>query len=135
MKLPDPLKKGLLLYGDRAHAPAEPERLAEYGAAYESEGRVTDALEFYRRAGLTEGIERIAAAAVSAGDFFLYRQAAAYLGRAMAARELSTLGKNAEERGKLAFALAAAREARDDRRAAALAERMSQGDGDGKEQP
>jgi hypothetical protein len=134
MRLPDTLKKGLILYGDRTHAPAGPERLAEYGAAYESEGRMTDALECYWRAGLAEGVQRIAKNAVEEGDFFLYRQATVYLGRDMAAGELSTLSKNAEGRGKLSFALAAAREAGDDRRAAALAEKMGTGDADGKEQ-
>jgi hypothetical protein len=137
MRLPDPLKKGLILYGDQTHAPASPERLAEYGAAYESEGRATDALEFFWRAGLTEGIERIARGAVDEGDFFIYRQAMIYLGRDMAAGELSALGKNAEGRGKLAFAVAAAQQAGDDRRAAALAARIgnSNGDADGKEKP
>jgi hypothetical protein len=133
MRLSDPLKKGLILYGDQTHAPASPERLAEYGAAYESEGRATDALEFFWRAGLAEGIERITRGAVDEGDFFIYRQAMTYLGRDMAAGELSTLSKNAEGRGKLAFALAAAQEAGDDRRAKALAERMDKDDADGTE--
>ena len=130
MRLPNPLKKGLLLYGDRSHAPAGPERLVEYGVAYESEGRVTDALEFFWRSEFAEGMERIARRACEEGDFFLYRQAMSYLGKAMSPGDLAALSKVAEERGKLSFALAAAREAGDDRRASALAARIGAGDAD-----
>lgn len=125
MRLPDPLKKGLILYGDDSHAPAAPQRLMEYGTAYETDSRFGDALEFFWQAGFTEGMERICRRAADEGDFFIYRQAMGYLERAMTAAELSALSRNAEERGKLAFALAAARQAGDDRRAAALADKMS----------
>jgi len=128
MRLPNPLKKGILLYGDRTHAPAGSERLVEYGAAYESEGRVTDALEYFWRAEFTEGMERIARRACEEGDFFLYRQAMLYLGQAMSPGDLAALSKVAEERGKLSFALAAAKEAGDARRASALAARIGGGD-------
>jgi hypothetical protein len=135
MRLPDSLKKGLILYGDRTHTPANPERLAEYGAAYESEGRIIDALEFFWRAGSAEGMQRIAQGAIDEGDYFLYRQATGYVGRDMTKDELSALSKNAEERGKLSYALAAAEQAGDNRRAAALTAKMGNGDADGKEQP
>ncbi len=130
MRIPDPLKKGLILYGDRSHAPATPERLVEYAAAYESEGRNSDALEFFWQAGSTEGMERIARRAVEEGDFFLYRQAMTYLEREMTPSELSALSVSAEKLGKLSFALSAAREAGDGRRIAALEAMIPRGDAD-----
>jgi len=130
MRIPNPLKKGLVLYGDRSHTPVPPERLIEYGTAYESEGRNSDALEFFWRAGFVEGMERIAGRAVEEGDFFLYRQAMNFMERAMSAGELSALSVSAEQRGKLFFALSAAREAGDGRRAAALEAMIPQGDAD-----
>jgi hypothetical protein len=135
MRIPDSLKKGLVLYGDRSHAPASPERLAEYAAAYESEGRNSDALEFFWQAGLTEGMERIARRAVEEGDFFLYRQAMTYLERDMSAGELSSLSVSAEKLGKLTFALSAAREAGDGRRIAALEAMIARDDADEQEHP
>lgn len=132
MRLPDSLKKGLLLYGDRTRDPAPSERLVDYGAAYESEGRASDALECFWRAGFTEGIERIARYAVDEGDFFLFRQAMIYLERPMPAEELLALAKNAAGKGKLAFALSAAREAGDNRMVSAL-EAQIEGDGAGGE--
>ncbi len=131
MRLPDSLKKGLILYGDHTHTPAESGRLVEYGKAFESQAKTSDALEFFRQAGSTEGMERIARRAVEEGDFFLYRQAVMYMERAMAAEDLSALAKAAEERGKLSFALAAAREAGDNRLVAALEAKIAKGDADG----
>ncbi len=134
MRLPDSLKKGLLLYGDRTHDPAPSERLIDYGAAYESQGRTSDALECFWRAGSTEGMERIARHAVDEGDFFLYRQAMIYLERPMPAEELLALSKNAAGKGKLAFALAAAREAGDNRMVSALEAQMAEAAADGEDQ-
>ncbi|MBN2225060.1 MAG: hypothetical protein JW765_10325 [Deltaproteobacteria bacterium] len=133
MRLPNPLKKGLILYGDQTHEPASPERLVEYGTAYESEGRDSNALECFWQAGFTEGIQRIALRAIEEGDFFLYRQAMVYMERAMVADELLALSRNAEERGKLSFALAAAREAGDGKRTAALEAKIPKGDTDGED--
>jgi len=130
MKLPNPLKKGLILYGDGSHAPAPSERLIEYATAYESEARYSDALESFWRAGSTEGMERIARRAIEEGDFFLYRQAMGYMERAMTADELSALSTAAEGRGKLTFALAAARQAGDGRRTAALEALLQKNDAD-----
>jgi hypothetical protein len=131
MRLPDSLKKGLILYGDRTHSPAPSERLAEYGTAFESEGKTSDALEFFRQAKSTEGMERIARRSVEEGDFFLYRQAMVYMERAMTSDDLSALSKAAEGRGKLSFALTAAREAGDSRRVAALEAKAAKDNADG----
>jgi hypothetical protein len=130
MRLPDPLRKGLLLYGDRTHAPEPPERLVDYGAAYESEGRISDALESFWRARFTEGMERIARRASDEGDYFLYRQAMIYLGRPMPAAELVALSNKAAELGKLSFALAAARQAGDSHLVGALEARIAEGKAD-----
>jgi len=124
MRLLDPLKKGLVVYGDDRHEPAAPDRLIAYGRSYEAEGKIHDALEFYWRAGDREGMERISQGALAEGDFFLFRQAMGYLGRKPERGELLSLMKNAEERGKLSFALLAAREAGDERAAARLERKM-----------
>jgi hypothetical protein len=126
----DPIKKGLVLYGDGRHDPAPPGRLIAYGAAYEEEGRVHDALEFFWRARDQEGMKRIAQRAIAEGDFFLFRQATTYLGKKPERAELTSLMKNAEEHGKLSFALMAAREAGDERAAAEIKRKMG-GDADG----
>ncbi len=120
MRLLDPLKKGLIIYGDPDHNPASPDRLTAYGELYEEEGRIHDTLEFYWRAGFTEGMERISASALAEGDFFLYRQAMGYLGREIAKEDLAALIKNAQQKGKLSFALMAAKESGDEKAAALI---------------
>jgi hypothetical protein len=134
MRLLDPIKKGLVLYGDSRHDPAPPARLSVYGTAYEEEGKLHDALEFFWRAGDHEGMKRIGERAIADGDFFLFRQAASYLGKKPEPDELVGLMKNAQERGKLFFALMAAREAGDERAAAEIKRKM-EGDADGRETP
>lgn len=134
MRLPDSLKKGLILYGDHTHPPAPSERLIDHGSAYESQGRISDALECFWRARFTEGMERTARRAVDEGDFFLYQQAMMYMVQPMPADDLLALSKNAAERGKLAFALAAARQAGDSRMVSALEAQMTGGDAGGQPQ-
>jgi hypothetical protein len=126
MRLLDPLKKSLLLYGDSNHNPASPDRLVAYGELYEEEGRIHDALEFYWRAGFTEGLERIEKSALAEGDFFLYRQAMGYLGREILKEDLAAVMKNAQHKGKLSFALMAAREAGDEKAAALIEKTIAQ---------
>jgi hypothetical protein len=104
MRIPDTLKKGVILYGDSKKDPASPSTLIAYGNAYVEGGRIHDALECYYRAEHTEGIEKIVEEAVSAGDFFLYRMGMVFLGREMDKKDLNKLAENARRTGKLAFA-------------------------------
>jgi hypothetical protein len=104
MRIPNTLKKGVILYGDSKKDPASPSELIAYGNKYIEGGRIQDALECYHRAGHTEGIEKIVGEAVSAGDFFLYRTGMGFLGRELDKKDLNTLAKNADAGGKLAFA-------------------------------
>ncbi|MBN1573069.1 MAG: hypothetical protein JW984_07735 [Deltaproteobacteria bacterium] len=113
----NPLKKGLLLYGDARRGPAQPEELLKYAERYMEEGGLADALNFYDAAGSDDGIRKIISAAVSSGDFFLYRRGCALLGSGMDRGELTNLAQNAKASGKLVFARDAYREAGDDKSA------------------
>jgi hypothetical protein len=104
MALLNPLKKGLVLYGDDSREPASEANLIEYGRAYEDEGRPSDALDFYGRAGYTERIETIVRRALDGGDYFLFQKACALIGREPEPGDLTTLGENALKSGRLVFA-------------------------------
>lgn len=104
MALLNPLKKGLVLYGDASHEPSSAADLIEYGKAYVEQGRPNDALDFYGQAGFNEGIEDISRRAVGEGDYFLFRRASVLIGREPDARELITLAENALKTGHLVFA-------------------------------
>ena len=47
MALLNPLKKGIVLYGDASHEPASDNELIERAKAYMEQGRPNDALDFY----------------------------------------------------------------------------------------
>ena len=115
MRLPDPIKKGLILYGDATHNPKASPELIEYGRLYLEEGRPNDALDFFSRAGFDEGIEEIVKQAVLDGDFFLYRRGMEFMGREMGKESLLRLAGNARKQGKFAFAREAYEIAGDDK--------------------
>lgn len=117
MGLLNPLKKGLLLYGDARRGPAQPEELLKYAERYMEEGGFADALNFYSAAGSDNGIRRIISEAVTSGDLFLYRRGYALLGSGMDRGELITLAQNAKASGKLVFARDAYLEAGDEKSA------------------
>lgn len=100
----NPLKKGLVLYGDASHEPASDSELIEHGRAYEQEGRLNDALDFYGQASFDEGIEEISRRALIDGDYFLFHRACVLTGREPDARELTDLAENALKAGRLSFA-------------------------------
>jgi hypothetical protein len=104
MALLNPLKKGLVLYGDASHESASNADLIEYGKAYEEQGRPNDALDFYGQAGFGEGMEDIYHRALDEGDYFLFHRASVLIGREPDARELATLAENALKAGRPIFA-------------------------------
>ncbi|MBN1883863.1 MAG: hypothetical protein JW885_16995 [Deltaproteobacteria bacterium] len=104
MALLNPLKKGIILYGDASHDPANESDLIEHGRAYEEQGRLSDALDFYGQAGFHEGIEEISRRALVDGDFFLFHRASVLIGRDPDVRELADLAENALKAGRLTFA-------------------------------
>ncbi len=89
-ELPTWKEKKQLLY-DR-EIEVDPAYLAEIGTRLEKAGRFTDALEFFHRAGRSDGMDRLRAGAIERGDFFLYKRC----------RDLAGLGPDAAEAGRLA---------------------------------
>lgn len=80
------------------------DRLLQWGTAYEEEGLISDALDFYERANASEALERLLIVAHDEGDTFLYGRILKALGREATAGEWVSLGKKAGELGKDAFA-------------------------------
>jgi hypothetical protein len=78
--------------------------LLEWGARYEEEGLLSDAVEFYERASSAEHLERLLLLAREEGDAFLYGRILKALGRESAPEEWIALGRKAEELGKEAYA-------------------------------
>ena len=66
IRLPGPLKRRDILYGPET----TPEKLVEYGRAYEEAGRLDDALQFYEQAGDRAGLARVKEGAFELGDAF-----------------------------------------------------------------
>jgi len=104
MALLNPLKKGIVLYGDASHEPASDNELIERAKAYMEQGRPNDALDFYAQAGCDEGIEEISRRALDEGDYFLFYRASVVIGREPDAGELTSLAENALKAGRLVFA-------------------------------
>ena len=114
MRLPDFMKKGLMLYGDAKTSPDSPETLAKLAKAYREEGRVHDALECFRLVNHPKGIEEIVNEAVSEGDYFLFLRGMEALNLPIDKTRLIELARSAREKGKLTFAFMAYRDAGDE---------------------
>lgn len=80
------------------------DKLFHWGAAFEEEGLLSDALDFYERANASDALERLLLVAHDEGDAFLYGRILKALGREAAPEEWISLGKKAGEFGKDAFA-------------------------------
>jgi len=104
MALLNPLKKGIVLYGDDSHQPASVADLIEYGKVYVEQGRLNDSLDFYGQAGFDEGIEEVSRRALDEGDYFLFHRACVLTGREPDTRELTALAENALKAKRLVFA-------------------------------
>ena len=100
-KLPDPLKRRDVLYGQNTSA----EVLREYGDLYLHEGKPNDAVEFFGQACYKEGLQRIRQMAIEEGDLFLFSRATEFLKEEVSPEDWRELGKKALEQGKHLFAM------------------------------
>jgi hypothetical protein len=100
-KIPDPLKRRDVLYGQNTPA----EVLKEYGELYLHEGKTNDAVEFFGQACYKEGLQRIRQMAIEEGDLFLFSRAIEFLQEEVSPEEWRKVGTKALEHGKHHFAL------------------------------
>ncbi len=98
--LPDPLKRREILYG----TDTPKETLVEYGAAYEEQGRIDDAMQFYSQAGDEAGLKRIKTKAFDVGDAFLLKGVARALPELVSEDDWKQMVSVAEKLGKDQYA-------------------------------
>jgi tetratricopeptide (TPR) repeat protein len=102
-KLPDYKEKQKILYVDATPA----KTLISLGERYLNEDRVSDAIEFFQKAGYREGLEKILAMAVENGDVMDFQQVLKALGRDAADSDWERIGQRALALQKYTFALQA----------------------------
>ncbi len=100
VRLPDPLKRREILYGEGV----SPETLVEYGQAYEDAGRMDDALQFFEQARDRKGLERMKSHAFKTGDAFVLKRVAKVMPELVAPGDWEQMVRRAEELGKNLFA-------------------------------
>jgi tetratricopeptide (TPR) repeat protein len=105
-RLPGCMKKRDLLNSDRS----DPAYFVQLGTAYLEEGRISDAIEFFEKAGHREGLDRLLQRCLEDGDLFLYRKIAKILDLSSSPDQWIELGDRALSLGKLHFARTAYRE-------------------------
>ena len=99
--LPDYRQKQQLLYeGKRSTT-----ELIDYGDRFLEAGRISDAIEFYQKAGHRTGLEKIIATTQQTGDLMLFLQASRALNRPTSPEEWLAIGLAAKALGKYSFAL------------------------------
>jgi len=81
-----------------------PEELVQIGRVYTAAGFLSDAVDFWAKAGDKEGLDRLSAQAIEDGDFFLYNRIKKVLHQPLDPGDLGRLAENAERLGKSAFA-------------------------------
>jgi hypothetical protein len=97
VKRPDFLERKGLLFDGRTRA----EDAIRWGHRYREEGRLHDAVAFYRRARHEEGLQEILRLAVDSGDLLLFREAAEGLSLPWIEHEgLRSLAERAMELGR-----------------------------------
>ncbi|MHC4915336.1 MAG: hypothetical protein ACYTGB_07570 [Planctomycetota bacterium] len=99
VQIPDPLKRREVLYGE-----TPPEVLVEHGKAYEEEGKIDEALQFYTYAKDAEGLRRVKVKAIEMGDAFLLKAVARELPDDVGEADWQSLITNAEKLGKELYA-------------------------------
>lgn len=102
-RLPGCLKKRDLLNSDRSN----PAHFVQLGTAYLEEVRISDAIEFFEKAGHREGLDRLLERCLDDGDAFLFRKVAKILDLSPGPEQWIKLGDRALSLGKLHFARAA----------------------------
>ncbi len=80
------------------------DKLLDWGALFESEGLINDAVDFFQRADSVEDLERLLAQVVEEGDTFLYGRILKALNREATSQDWAAIAARAEELGKQAYA-------------------------------
>ncbi len=99
-KLPDYRLKQKILYIDKT----SPETLARYGDLYMEQDALSDALEFFIKAGTPAGLGKIKILALEKGDVFLFQSAAKALQREISPKEWEDIARRATDQKKYSFA-------------------------------
>jgi hypothetical protein len=99
-KLPDYRLKQKILYIDKTSAAS----LASYGDLYLEAGALSDALDFYAKAGHRDGVQKIKDMALVSGDAFLFQGAAKALNIELRDADWEEIARRATELKKYLFA-------------------------------
>lgn len=99
-KLPDYRLKQKILYIDKT----SPASLISYGDLYLEAGALSDALDFYAKAGHKTGMQKIKDLALTNGDTFLFQGAAKALGIELRDADWEDIARKATELNKYLFA-------------------------------
>ncbi len=99
-KIPDYREKQRVLYVESASA----DEIIECGKACLEVGRITDAIDYFFRAGYREGLEQIRETAILEGDFLEYQYILKALNETPSTADGDRIGENAFDRGKYTFA-------------------------------
>ncbi|MBF0548896.1 MAG: hypothetical protein HQK60_00025 [Deltaproteobacteria bacterium] len=108
--LPSCLKKREILNDPKA----APDLLVEHGRAFLNAGHLTDALDFFVKAGHPEGSIEVRRAALDQGDVFIFSKACQSASSPASAEEWRQLGRMNLIAGRYLFALNAFRQAGDE---------------------
>ena len=106
-KLPDYRLRQKILHIDKTSVAA----LASYGDLYLEAGALSDALDFYAKAGHQAGMLKIKDLAAASGDSFLFQRAAKTLALDLRDADWETIARKATELKKYLFARYAAEKA------------------------
>lgn len=119
-RLPDYRLKQKLLYIDKTN----PDILKKYGDLFMEEGALSDALDFYEKAGNAEALRGIMTLALESGDVMLFQQAAKALGLELKPADWEGIAQKAVGPKKYCFAMHALQKADSEEKLKALREIM-----------
>ena len=103
-ELPDPQAKREMLHGEK------PVECQKYGDMFFEAQRYNDAIDFYARDGLKDGLRRVKDVALESGDYFLLKRISNLLPDEVGEQDWEKLAISAESHGKLNFAIWAKKE-------------------------
>lgn len=101
--LPGYLNKRKVLY----ESEAPPDQLQTMAEQFVEAGHLSDAVEFYSKAGANERIEALLDEAIARGDTFLCEQISSATDRTLTEDQWAGVGKQAMDSGKYGYALRA----------------------------
>lgn len=99
-KLPDYRLKQKILYIDKTSTAT----LISYGDLYLEAGAISDALDFYAKAGHQAGMQKIKDLALANGDTFIFQSAAKALGQELRDEDWEDIARRAIDLKKYLFA-------------------------------